>query len=69
MIVKVYIVQHGNIYAIVQRGNIRYKVPIESVTFGAYPSIGYINQRELTEDRIIEVLHDDDDDTEYALEA
>lgn len=65
--IKVYIVQHGNVFAIIQRENIRYKVPIELVTFGGYPTMGYVPVRELTDDRIIEILDDDSD--EYALEA
>lgn len=51
--VRVVIIQFGNMYAIVEREGIQYKVPLEVLTFLENPRYGALEKKELTAARII----------------
>lgn len=54
MMVRVIIIQHGNVYAIVERQGVRYRVPIETLTFLENPQYGAIDKQELKAARVIQ---------------
>lgn len=53
--VRVVIIQHGNMYAIVERNGVQYKVPLEVLTFLENPRYGALEKKELT---VARVVHD-----------